>query len=323
MFLWLTSLGTPKDAQIVHDLTALSSPTGWYHPFGYRETGLKDANFIKDDLAALQPGDLAVIGLPWDGSSSFLRGAAQAPECIRQAVMSPAGNLSTESGHDLATDPRFRLLGDLAIGRDQPLQSIERALQDILDRDARFLALGGDHAVTLGCLRACARHGDPLTLLHLDAHPDLYDEFEGDRFSHACVMARALEEGLVERVVQVGIRAATPHQRSQADRLGVEVIDARTWLSCRPQPLTTVGPVYVSIDLDVLDPAYAPGVSHPEPGGLSTRHVVEVIQGLTERVLAADIVELNPCRDLNGLTAIAAAKLLKELAATMLQAPQP
>lgn len=284
---------------------------------------MKDANFIKDDIEALQPGDLAVIGLPWDGSSSFLPGAAQAPECIRQAVMSPAGNLCTESGHDLATEARFRLLGDLAIGGNQPLQDIEKPLDGLLSRSARFLALGGDHAVTLGCLRACARHCDSLTLLHLDAHPDLYDAFEGDRFSHACVMARALEEGLAQRVVQVGIRAMTLHQRSQADRLGVEVIDAKTWLSAGPPSLNPVGPVYLSIDLDVLDPAYAPGVSHPEPGGLSTRHVLEVIQGLTENVMAADIVELNPRRDLNGLTATAAAKLLKELAATMLHGPHP
>ena len=158
-------------------------------------------------------------------------------------------------------------------------------------------------------------HG-PCTVLHIDAHPDLYEEFEGDRYSHACPFARVMEEHLATRLVQVGIRAMTRHQREQADRHGVEVIDMRSWQSgVRP---TTSGPVYMSIDLDGIDPAHTPGVSHREPGGLTVRDVIGLVQGIEGTLLGADIVEFNPSQDVGGLTAHVAAKLVKETAARML-----
>lgn len=131
--------------------------------------------------------------------------------------------------------------------------------------------------MTYPVLRAVARAHPRLTILHIDAHPDLYDEFEGDRFSHACPFARIMEEGLADRLVQVGIRALKAQQRSQADRYGVGIIDMRAWQAgARP---SVDGAVYVSIDLDGLDPAFAPGVSHREPGGLSVREVLGMVQG--------------------------------------------
>ena len=150
-------------------------------------------------------------------------------------------------------------------------------------------------------------------MLHIDAHPDLYDDFEGDRLSHACPFARIMEEGLARRIVQVGIRAMTGHQREQADRFGVEVIDMRAWYAgARP---TIEDPVYISLDLDGIDPAFAPGVSHREPGGLTVREVLDLVQRTKGALLGADVVELNPRRDPEGLTATVAAKLVKELAA--------
>jgi arginase family enzyme len=152
--------------------------------------------------------------------------------------------------------------------------------------------------------------------LHLDAHPDLYDELEGNRYSHACPFARIMEEDLVVRLVQVGIRTMNPHQRAQAERFGVEVIEMRDW---PPGPVFDFdGPVYLSLDLDVLDPAFAPGTSHHEPGGLSTREVLGLVQNLRAPIVGADIVELNPVRDPVGITAMAAAKLMKEVLALML-----
>jgi agmatinase len=186
-----------------------------------------------------------------------------------------------------------------------------------LEQGAHVLSLGGDHAITYPILRAYAKQYHELNVLHFDAHPDLYAEFEGNRYSHACPFARVMEEGLTTRLVQVGIRTMNPHQQAQAERFGVEVIDMRAW-----QPsldLTFQGPVYVSLDMDVLDPAFAPGVSHHEPGGLSTRDVIGLIQGLRVPLVGADIVEVNPKRDPIGTTAMAAAKLLKEIAGCMLQ----
>lgn len=160
-----------------------------------------------------------------------------------------------------------------------------------------------------------------LTVLHIDAHADLYDQFAGDRFSHACPFARIMEEGLCDRLVQVGIRTLNGHQRAQADRYGVEIIDMRAW-SAGTRPMLT-GPVYLSLDLDGLDPAFAPGVSHWEPGGLMTREVLGLIQGLPAPFIGADIVELNPARDPSGVTAMVAAKFVKETASRMLEIIPP
>lgn len=263
------------------------------------------------------PGMVALLGIPWDEESSFLRGAAQAPSAVREALASPHTNWCAENGHDLRDDPRFVDLGDLTLGTgSRVLGEIERGVRSALAAGASVISIGGDHAITYPVVRAFAGAREALSILHLDAHPDLYHEFEGSRYSHACPFARILEEGLARRLVQVGIRTMTRHQREQADRFGVEVVDMRAWRS--GHSVTLDGTVYLSIDLDVLDPAYAPGVSHHEPGGLTTRDVLEIVQTVQGRLVGADIVELNPHRDAMGITAVAAAKIVKELAARML-----
>lgn len=125
-----------------------------------------------------------------------------------------------------------------------------------------------------------------------------------------------MEEGLADRLVSVGIRTMNPHQQEQAERFGVEIIKAgEDW---RETVASLQSPLYLSLDLDVLDPAFAPGISHHEPGGLSTREVLDIIHALPHPPIGADIVELNPDRDLNGVTAMVAAKFLKEILASML-----
>lgn len=264
----------------------------------------------------LRPGDLALLGLPSDEHSSFLRGAALAPPRIREVLYSGASNLSAENGVDLGNEPRFRDLGDLDFEGTDTFRSIESAVGQVLARGASLLALGGDHALTYPLVKAFAAVHGPLEILHLDAHPDLYDVLDGDRYSHGCPFARIMEAGLARRLVQVGIRAMNPHQREQAARFGVEVHDMRGWRPDFRPDLT--GPIYLSVDLDVLDPAFVPGVSHHEPGGLSTRELLDLIHGLEVPILGADIVEFNPARDPVGVTAATAAKLLKEVAACML-----
>ncbi|MEW5917898.1 MAG: arginase family protein, partial [Gemmatimonadota bacterium] len=173
----------------------------------------------------------------------------------------------------------------------------------------------GDHSITYPIMRAIRRHHGRLTLLQIDAHSDLYDTFDGNRYSHACAFARIMEEKLADRLVQVGIRAMTGHLSEQATRFGVEVIDMRAWeLGTRP---AFDAPVYVSIDLDGIDPAFAPGVGHPEPGGLSVRDVIELIHNVPGPLVGGDVVEYNPSVDASGLTAVVAAKLVKELVGSM------
>jgi agmatinase len=258
-----------------------------------------------------------LIGLPYDASSSFLRGAADAPRQIREALRTTAGNPWSERIVESVTASVLEDVGDLDVpATGDARRVIEDAIRDLVAQGRRFIALGGDHSITYPIIRAMAGRVDPLTILQIDAHPDLYDDFEGDRYSHACPFARILEEGLAARLVQVGIRAMTGHGRDQAARFGVEQIDMRAWYDgARPG---VEGNVYVSIDLDGLDPAFAPGVSHREPGGLSVRDVLTMIDGLTGQLVGADIVELNPRQDPLGLTAPVAAKFVKELAAKFL-----
>jgi arginase len=258
-----------------------------------------------------------LIGLPYDASSSFLKGAAEAPALIRAALHSAHWNSSMESGLDLAGPAGLSDAGDLPLSPTAAArEQIEAGIAELLAGGWRPIALGGDHSVTYPLLRAMSQSYPSLTILHIDAHPDLYDEFEGDRFSHACPFARIMEEDLARRLVQVGIRTMNPHQRNQANRFGVEVIDMRAWeAGTRP---SLEGSVYLSIDLDGLDPAYAPGVSHREPGGLSVREVLTLVQDTAGTLVGADVVEYNPRQDLAGVTAIVAAKIVKEVAGRML-----
>lgn len=262
---------------------------------------------------------LRLIGLPYDATSSFLRGSAAAPAAIRAALDSTAGNGWSESLVDTRAPGLLTDAGDVHISDDDAgaRASIEAGVSAILSDGACPIALGGDHAVTYPIVRAIhAAHG-PVTILHIDAHPDLYDVYEGDRFTHASPFARIMEEGLAKRLVQVGIRAMNGHQRGQADRYGVEVIDMRAW-SRGLRPSIEGGPVYISIDLDGIDPAHTPGVSHREPGGLSVRDVIGLIQDVGGPIVGADVVELNPSRDVGDLTALVAAKLVRELAAKVI-----
>lgn len=258
-----------------------------------------------------------LIGLPYDASSSFLRGPAEAPPLIRVALGLSAGNAWTEGVRDLAGPDGLSDAGDLVIPPTADARAlIETGIADLLAAAERPIALGGDHSVTYPVLRAMARSHATLTILHVDAHADLYDEFEGDRYSHACPFARIMEEGLASRLVQVGIRTMTRHQREQANRFGVEVIDMRAWEG-GARPLVD-GPVYLSVDLDGIDPAFAPGVSHREPGGLSVRDVLGIIQSVGGTLAGADVVEYNPRQDLGGVTAMVAAKVVKEIAGRMM-----
>ena len=263
-------------------------------------------------------GHPTLLGVGYDAGSSSLRGAALAPPKSREAFRSPAANGWSESGIDTWADGAIGDDGDLDLPPSgEARKLIEGAIRKIVDRGDRPLSLGGDHSITYSTVRGVASRNRSLTVLQIDAHPDLYDEFEGDRHSHACQFARIREEGLAAHLVQVGIRTITAHQRDQARRFGVDVIDMRRW--ARGDRPRVSGPLYLSIDLDGIDPGFAPGVSHPEPGGLTVREVLNVVQELDGPIVGADIVELNPHRDAAGLTANVAAKLVKEVAARMIE----
>lgn len=270
------------------------------------------------DLQNLAKDDVALIGILSDANSSFMRGAASAPPAIRRALHCGSANLSAEQGVDLKDNARFVDVGDQEVTDDEEsFLAIESIIAELLDRGAAPLVLGGDHAITYPVFKAVHRVHGQVNILHFDAHPDLYDDYEGNPYSHASPFARILENGLCSRLVQVGIRTLNGGLRAQVERFGVEVHEMRS-LDLDSIGRDFEGPVYVSCDLDALDPAFAPGVSHHEPGGLSVRDILHVIQRLPNRIVGADIVEYNPRRDINDMTAMVAAKLLKEFAGRML-----
>jgi agmatinase len=264
---------------------------------------------------------VALIGAPWDGSSSFQRGAAAAPSSIRRALWSPSSNAWNERGNDLSAPGILEDDGDISVGDDAAAarQAIERGVRDVLERGDRPLVLGGDHSITYPILRAYGAQGVRPSIVHFDAHGDLYDSFEGDRYSHACPFARVMEEGLASRLIQVGVRTLTAHQRDQISRFGVETFGPSRWREALPVIAALQGPVYVSLDLDVLEPTLAPGLSHPEPGGLLVRDVLDALDTIPAPVIGADVVEYNPANDLRDLTARVAAKFVKELVGLLRQ----
>lgn len=268
--------------------------------------------------AGEQRAKLAIIGIRYDENSSFTKGAADAPPQIRAALRSDAWNLTSENGTDLSNESVFFDAGDIEpVAGSDMLTLIENSIYTLIGDGLTPISLGGDHSITHPIVRAFARKYKDLSILHFDAHPDIYDSYQGNRNSHASPFARIMEEKLVKRLVQVGIRTFTAHQREQVRKFGVESIEMRNLIGNLQLEFDT--PVYISFDIDALDPAFAPGVSHREPGGLSTRQAIDLIQRLKGKVVGADIVEFNPRMDPLHVTGTVCAKLLKEIAAKMLE----
>ena len=262
--------------------------------------------------------DMAIIGIPFDEKSCYLKGPSKGPRAIREASTGKAINPWTELGVNLEEETVLVDLGDIDVTGDfkNVFSRIEERIFEILEREAVPIVLGGDHSISLPVVRAFSRKFRPLDILHFDAHPDLYEELYGDRYSHACPFARIMEERLAQNLVQVGVRTATGEQRAKASKHGVRIIEMKDFKE--NLTLDFSNPLYISFDMDALDPAYAPGVSHHESGGLSTRQAINVIHALNARIVGLDVVEVNPERDITGITTAAAVKIIKEVAGTII-----
>jgi len=260
---------------------------------------------------------VALLGVPFDGNSSFERGAALAPNKIREVLNHGSLNGATELGVNLRDSKQWLDAGDVDISSsDNFIDKIEQRCDQLLAQNTRLLTLGGDHSISYPILKSYRKFFDKITILHIDAHSDLYDSFKGNRYSNACPFARVMEDGLCERLVQVGIRTLNLHQNEQIEKFNVESLEMRHWPLT--QPLVFQHPVYLSLDIDGIDPAFAPGVSHREPGGLTSREAIKLIHQINTPLVGADIVEFNPNKDIDNMTAQLAAKLVKEVAGKML-----
>jgi len=271
---------------------------------------------MTDFGGAIQKGpdcDVVIIGIPYDDKSSYLKGPAKGPQAIREASTSKMINAWTELGVDLESEIRMTDLGDLDVSGHflEVFSRIEEKIGDVLSKDMVPIVLGGDHSVSYPIVKAFRKKYGYLDILHFDAHADLYEELYGDRYSHACPFARILEDGLVQNIVQVGIRTATGEHRKQVNKYNIRMIEMKDFDNSLVFDFPN--PLYISFDLDALDPAFAPGVSHHEAGGLSTRQAVNIIHKLNAKIVGLDVVEVNPDRDESGITAAAAVKVVKEV----------
>lgn len=260
---------------------------------------------------------ISVIGIPSDKNSSFLKGSSKAPPLIMKEFFSESSNLFTESGINLDQKSIFKYNGCLRLKNyNDEYEQVKKDLYDELENNNRCISIGGDHSITYPIISAYSHFYKKLNILHFDAHPDLYHSFENNPFSHASTFARIMGNNLVKNLTQVGIRTMNTHQKDQAEKYNVHVIHMAQFDSTMQFDFD--GPIYISIDLDALDPAFAPGVSHPEPGGLSTRDILNTLSKVNGEIIGGDIVEYNPEKDFQNTTAITASKILKELMGKMI-----
>ncbi|CUU56393.1 agmatinase [Parafrankia irregularis] len=288
-------------------------------------------------LDEVSRADVAVLGVPFDSGVSYRPGARFGPNHIRES-----SRLLRPYNPQLGVAP-FQTLqvadaGDVAAGPyDLPaaLTAIERHARDLLDGGARLLTIGGDHTISLPLLRAVAAVRGPVAVAHFDAHLDTWEGSYGSAFNHATPFRRAVEEGLIdmEASIHVGVRGPLPADTDLTDdaRLGFTVItateielDGVRAAAERLRARIDGRPVYVSVDIDVLDPAHAPGTGTPEAGGLTSRELLVLLRELASvDVVSGDIVEVAPAYDHAQITGIAAAHTAYEIVSTMAVAPHP
>jgi arginase len=261
---------------------------------------------------------IKLIGIPFDANSSFLKGPSFAPQRIRLMDKEGSANAFSESGLEIQMNREYTDCGDIYFKDTNPkkaFNTIKTMINNLLKDNSKVISIGGDHSISYPVISAFADKFEGLNILHLDAHADLYDNFDNNPYSHASPFARLMESGKIKSLTQVGIRTLNTHQREQAQKFGVNIIEMKDFDFNFIQNLQS--PLYISLDLDVLDPAFAPGISHHEPGGMTTRELIKIIQSLSVDIVGADIVEYNPIRDVNNMTAMVGYKMLKELMAKM------
>jgi len=277
--------------------------------------------------------DIALIGVPWDGGTTNRAGARHGPREVRNqsSLMRKVHHVSRIAPYDLV---RVGDLGDAPVNPIDLLDSlkqIEDFYQRINQAGAVPLSVGGDHLVTLPIFRALAGQR-PMGMVHFDAHSDTNDRYFGDnRYTHGTPFRRAIEEGLLDpkRTVQIGIRGSiySPQDEAFAKDSGIRVIYMEEFIELGVnQTLNEVHkvvgkqPTYISFDIDVLDPCFAPGTGTPEIGGMTTREAQQLIRGLTGlNLTGADVVEVSPPFDQGGITALTGATLMFELLCILAQ----
>lgn len=276
--------------------------------------------------------DVAIVGVPYDGSTSYRSGTRFGPRAIREQSL-----LLWGYNNALQVNPFEKLnvidYGDVDVIPVDVVAThaaVENEVSQLLSAGCQVLTLGGDHSIALPLLRAHRKKYGPLAVLHFDAHPDTWDEeFPGHKFSHGTPFRRAVDEGLmdVDAYMQIGIRGPTPAAADYADaiKLGARMITLDDALDMGLNQIISevhqrIGdrPLYLTFDIDVVDPAYAPGTGTPEVGGFASREILRLVRGLKGlNLIGCDLVEVSPPFDNQGITAILAANLAFEFLSLM------
>jgi agmatinase len=279
----------------------------------------------------VEHADVAVVGFPFDSGVSYRPGARFGPQHVRQSSKLLRPYHPPLDVHPFAAQ-QVADAGDLGINPfsiDEAVATIERAADELREPGTTLLSVGGDHTIALPLLRSVARAHGPVAVLHFDAHLDTWDTYFGAPTTHGTPFRRASEEGLIdrERSMHVGIRGPLYSAKDLTEDgiLGFQVVrsddyqlDGLAGVVERVRTRLADGPVYVSVDIDVLDPAHAPGTGTPEAGGLTSRELLHTLRSLAgTNVVGADIVEVAPAYDHAEITGIAAAHVAYELLAVL------
>lgn len=271
---------------------------------------------FEDQYTSYETAEIAILPVPYDGTSTWLKGADKGP----QAILEASPNMEF---YDIETDSEVFRHGIAtldAVSEDSSPEAMAEAVErqmDVILKDKKFpVMLGGEHSVSIGAFRAIARHYDAFSILQLDAHSDMRDEYEGTPYNHACVMARGKE--ITPSFVQVGIRSTAMEEKHniESDRIfyahEMKESGGSTWMYEVSQKLHDN--VYITIDLDVLDPAYMPSTGTPEPDGLAYRDILNLLKLINERhnIIGLDVVELCP-NAINKAPDFLAAKLIYQI----------
>jgi len=277
------------------------------------------------------PGlDAALLGIPFDGGTSYRTGSRFGPRDIRQnsSLIRPYNPVLQVSPFDVL---RVADVGDVdvnPINIEDTYGRVEQAVADVLNAGVVPVCVGGDHSLSLPILRAVNRKHGPVGMVHFDSHQDMWEEYFGNKYFHGTPFRRAVEEGLLDtkRVIQIGIRGPV-YADSDFDfarKHGIHWVTApqvaHEGLEWVKEQMLVVrgGPVYLSFDIDGVDPAFAPGTGTPEVGGLTSREALELVRALVGvQLVGADVVEVSPPYDQAGITSMLAANILFEILSVM------
>lgn len=279
------------------------------------------SNIFSGFQESFEKADYVVVGVPFDATSTYRTGARFGPNAIRQASLN-IETYSFRTGIDVE-DLRLHDLGDLDISADtgKTLERTTLVVKDIFEAGKISVIIGGEHTITFGVINGLGKKSSETAIVSFDAHLDMRNEFAGLKLSHATFMRRVNEQLKPAKIIEVGTRAVCKEELAFAEEAGIEFFTAHQIrkegvlqiIEQLNRNLEKCGKIYLSIDMDVLDPAYAPGVQNPEPEGLEPYTLLEILNGLCDkRIIGFDVVEVAPPYD-QGVSAIQAAKLMFEI----------